>query len=138
MSLLEELLKNYEHLIEEVKLIPSDGGKFEVTVNGQLLYSKLATHRHANIVPYQSFQASDAWFVLAVGNEKQFEKLCEVIGKWEVAYDPRFLTNARRVENRDLLISILKPIFLTRTSREWLSMLEAAGIPCVVASQLEI
>jgi selenoprotein W-related protein len=47
VSLLDELLKHYEHLIEEVKLIPSEGGRFEVTVNGQLLYSKLATHRHA-------------------------------------------------------------------------------------------
>ena len=47
MSLAEELLKHYEHLVEEIKLIPSDGGKFEVTVNGQLLYSKLTTHRHA-------------------------------------------------------------------------------------------
>ena len=43
---MEELLKHYEHLIEEIKMIPSDGGKFEVTVNGQLLYSKLTTHRH--------------------------------------------------------------------------------------------
>lgn len=47
MSLTDELFKQYEHLIEEIKLIPSDGGKFEVTVNGQLLYSKLALHRHA-------------------------------------------------------------------------------------------
>ena len=47
MSLTEELLKNYEHLIEEIKLVPSDGGRFEVTVNGQLLYSKLELHRHA-------------------------------------------------------------------------------------------
>ena len=46
MSLTEELLKNYEHLIESLVLVPADGGKFEVTVNGQLLYSKLATHRH--------------------------------------------------------------------------------------------
>ena len=46
MSLAEELLKHYEHLIESLVLVPSDGGKFEVTVNGQLLYSKLATHRH--------------------------------------------------------------------------------------------
>jgi len=44
---MDELLKQYEHRIEEIKLIPSDGGKFEVTVNGQLLYSKLSTHRHA-------------------------------------------------------------------------------------------
>jgi selenoprotein W-related protein len=43
---MDELLKRYEHVIEEVKLVPSDGGKFEVTVNGQLLYSKLSTHRH--------------------------------------------------------------------------------------------
>jgi len=44
---MDELLKHYEHLIEEIKLIPSDDGKFEVTVNGQLVYSKLSTHRHA-------------------------------------------------------------------------------------------
>jgi selenoprotein W-related protein len=44
---MEELLKHYEHLIEEIKLIPSDAGKFEVTVNGQVLYSKLLNHRHA-------------------------------------------------------------------------------------------
>jgi len=47
VSLADELLKNYEHLIETMTLVPSDGGKFEVTVNGQLLFSKLQTHRHA-------------------------------------------------------------------------------------------
>jgi len=47
VSLTDELLKNYEHLIETIALVPSDGGKFEVTVNGQLLYSKLETYRHA-------------------------------------------------------------------------------------------
>jgi selenoprotein W-related protein len=47
VSLAEELLKQYEHVIETMTLVPSDGGKFEVTVNGQLLYSKLSTHRHA-------------------------------------------------------------------------------------------
>jgi len=44
---MDELLKQYEHVIEEIKLVPSDGGRFEITVNGQLLYSKLETHRHA-------------------------------------------------------------------------------------------
>ena len=44
---MDELVKQYEHVIEEIKLVPSDGGKFEVTVNGRLLYSKLQTHRHA-------------------------------------------------------------------------------------------
>jgi selenoprotein W-related protein len=47
VSLAEELLKNYEHMIETLVLVPSDGGKFEVTVNGQLTYSKLENHRHA-------------------------------------------------------------------------------------------
>ena len=44
---MDELLKHYEHVIEEIKIVPSDGGKFEVTANGNLLYSKLQTHRHA-------------------------------------------------------------------------------------------
>lgn len=47
MSLAQELLKDYEHVIEGVTLIPSDGGKFEVSVNGELIYSKLQTKRHA-------------------------------------------------------------------------------------------
>jgi selenoprotein W-related protein len=47
VSLAEELLKNYEHMLEELTLVPSDGGRFEVTVNGQLLFSKLSTHRHS-------------------------------------------------------------------------------------------
>ena len=85
---------------------------------------------HASIVPYQSFQASDAWFIVAVGNDKQFEKLCEVIGKKELGNDIRFTTNADRVKYRQELIAILKPIFLERTASEWLSALEDVGIPC--------
>ena len=44
---MDELLKHYEHVVETITLVPSDGGRFEVSVNGQLLYSKLETHRHA-------------------------------------------------------------------------------------------
>jgi selenoprotein W-related protein len=47
VSLADELLKNYEHVIESLTLIPSDGGRFEVSVNGKLVYSKLETKRHA-------------------------------------------------------------------------------------------
>ena len=85
---------------------------------------------HANIVPYQSFQASDAWFVIAVGNDKQFEKMCVVIGHLELARDSRFMTNSGRVEHRGELIKLLKPIFLSKNVSEWLTMLENAGIPC--------
>jgi len=47
VGLTDELLKHYEHVIEEIKIVPSDGGKFEVTVNGSLLFSKSQLHRHA-------------------------------------------------------------------------------------------
>ena len=85
---------------------------------------------HANIVPYQSFQASDAWFVVAVGNDKQFEKLCGVIGNSGLVNDSRFHLNSERVKHRDDLVALLKPVFRTKTSSEWLSMLEDGGIPC--------
>jgi len=85
---------------------------------------------HANIVPYQSFQASDSWFIVAVGNDRQFEKLCRIIGNWGWVDDSRFTLNSERVKHRDELITILKPIFLRRTAGEWLSALEEAGIPC--------
>ncbi|HSL47398.1 MAG TPA: CoA transferase [Anaerolineales bacterium] len=92
---------------------------------------------HANIVPYQAFQASDAWIVVAVGNDRQFEKLCEVIANSELVSDPRFSLNSERVKYRDDLISILTPIFLMKSSSEWLSMLENAGIPCGPINMLD-
>jgi len=85
---------------------------------------------HPNIVPYQSFQASDGWFAIAVGNDKQFEGLCGVIGKLELGNDPRFAKNSGRVENRDELIPLLKSVFATRSVSEWLDTLERAEIPC--------
>ena len=85
---------------------------------------------HANIVPYQSFQAGDGWFALAVGNDKQFGRLCDVIQKTELANDPRFMLNSSRVENRIELINLFKPIFLARTVGEWLEKIEQAEIPC--------
>jgi formyl-CoA transferase len=84
---------------------------------------------HANIVPYQSFKASDGWFVVAVGNDKQFAALCDAVGKSEWAVDPRFSTNPARVENREALIGLLKPVFETKTAREWLVLLEDK-FPC--------
>jgi formyl-CoA transferase len=85
---------------------------------------------HPNIVPYQSFAAVDGWFALAVGNNRQFARLCELIGQPGWASDERFGTNAARVTHRDELISLLKPIFAMKSVAEWLSALETAGIPC--------
>jgi crotonobetainyl-CoA:carnitine CoA-transferase CaiB-like acyl-CoA transferase len=85
---------------------------------------------HPNIVPYQVFVASDGHIIVAVGNENQFARMCEVIGRSELASDARFATNASRVNNRDELIAILQGIFAARTMRDWLESLERAGVPC--------
>lgn len=91
---------------------------------------------HANIVPYQSFQASDGWLVVAVGNDKQFESFCRVINKTELSTDERFSTNSARVQNREVLIPILKPIFLEKSVRDWL-LLIGDQFPCGPINTIE-
>ncbi|GAB4545904.1 MAG: CaiB/BaiF CoA-transferase family protein [Anaerolineales bacterium] len=103
-------------------------------VSGQL--PKRYGNAHANIVPYQNFKASDGWLVIAVGNDKQFEALCAEIGQPQWAQDPRFASNAARVENRAALIDLLKPIFETKTAGEWLARLEDK-FPCGAINHLE-
>jgi formyl-CoA transferase len=120
-----------QHL--DISLFDSQVGMLANVASNYLIsgsFPKRYGNAHANIVPYQSFQASDAWFVIAVGNDKQFARLCEITGKSELAQDSRFVTNSGRVEHRDELIALLKPVFLEKTSSEWLSALERAGIPC--------
>jgi crotonobetainyl-CoA:carnitine CoA-transferase CaiB-like acyl-CoA transferase len=84
---------------------------------------------HPNIVPYQTFRTADGNIILACGNDNLFNKLCEVAGATELARDERFSTNARRVENRAAITALLAEIFSKRTTREWVSVLEAAGVP---------
>lgn len=84
---------------------------------------------HPNIVPYQVFAASDGHFILAVGNDDQFRRLCELINRSELATDPRFATNAARVENRDELIPLLQSVLACAGSADWLERLDAAGVP---------
>lgn len=120
-----------QHL--DISLFDSQVGMLANVASNFLLSGNLPKrygNAHANIVPYQSFQASDTWFILAVGNDRQFEKLCEIIGRLDLAKDARYALNSDRVTHRDELLAILKPVFLTRTSGEWLSALDAAGIPC--------
>lgn len=120
-----------QHL--DISLFDSQLGMLANIASNYLISGNLPKrygNAHANIVPYQSFQATDTWFVLAVGNDQQFERLCGVIGNLDLAHDPRFDSNAERVKNREELINLLKPAFLRKTANEWLSALEAAGIPC--------
>jgi crotonobetainyl-CoA:carnitine CoA-transferase CaiB-like acyl-CoA transferase len=85
---------------------------------------------HPSIVPYQSFAAADGHLVLAVGNDGQFARLSEVLGRPALADDPRFATNAARVEHRTALLAILEPALAARSAAHWISALEAAGVPC--------
>jgi crotonobetainyl-CoA:carnitine CoA-transferase CaiB-like acyl-CoA transferase len=84
---------------------------------------------HPNIVPYQPFRAADGEVILACGNDNLYRKFCEAAGCPELAADPRFATNGKRVENRDELARLLGAIFARRTKKEWVELLDAAGVP---------
>lgn len=86
---------------------------------------------HATIVPYQTFQASDGWMVVAAGNDRQFTALCEqVLELSGVADDPRFATNSNRVRNREAVAAILEPAFRSNSSAHWIARMRAAKVPC--------
>lgn len=84
---------------------------------------------HANIVPYEAFRARDQYMTITVGNDKQFQSLCAIVGRPELGTDPRYATNPQRVAHREELLTILKDIFLTRDADDWLAECYAAGIP---------
>lgn len=92
---------------------------------------------HPNIVPYQTFATADGNLVVALGNDAQFVRFCEVIGMPEVPLDPRFENNVERVKNRDKLVPLLAEAMARRGSREWLEVLEAADLPCGPINNLE-
>ena len=85
---------------------------------------------HANIVPYQVFAVADGHIIVAVGNDRQFARLCELLGEPELASDERFSTNAGRVRHRDVLVPQLQSALMSRDRQTWLVLLEAAGVPC--------
>ncbi len=84
---------------------------------------------HPLNAPYQAFQTSDGWITVGAANQANWERLLRVIDAVELADDPRFAANAGRMENLKTLETLLNEKFVTRTSVEWLSMLEAEGVP---------
>ena len=85
---------------------------------------------HPSIVPYQDFPTRDGWIMLAIGNDGQFAHFCRLVGHDEWSADPRFATNQQRVANRQVLVAALAEVMKIRDTREWIKMLEAAGVPC--------
>lgn len=85
---------------------------------------------HPSVVPFQAFQASDGWLVIAAPKEKFWVRLTEVLGHAELATNPRYRTLADRQQNADEVLAILDGILATRTVEEWVDALSAAAIPC--------
>lgn len=92
---------------------------------------------HPNIVPYQDFPSADGNFILAVGNDGQFRKFCEVAGIAGLADDPRYATNKARVANRAELIPQLRQVTVFKTTAQWVDLLEQAGVPCGPINDLQ-
>ncbi len=85
---------------------------------------------HPSIVPYQPFACADGHVMLAIGNDTQFGSFCRASGNDEIARDPRFSSNAARVEHRAALLDLLEPLMKQRTIDQWCSLAEQASFPC--------
>ena len=85
---------------------------------------------HPSLVPYQDFRSSDGNVLLAIGNDGQFARFCAAAGKPEWAQDSRFATNTARVQNRPALLALMEPLMRTRTTAEWIALLEDKAVPC--------
>ncbi len=85
---------------------------------------------HPNIVPYQSFATQDGCLLLAIGNDSQFEKFCQVANCQALAQDPRFYSNTARVEHRNSLIPLLATVMAKQSTNWWLVQLEKIAVPC--------
>jgi len=85
---------------------------------------------HPNIVPYQAVKVKNGHLLLAVGNDRQFQKCCEILGCSEIGIDERYATNSLRVTNRKSLIPILESYFQKQDLEYWLDKLSKAHVPC--------
>lgn len=110
----------------QVAMLANLGANYLVTRQAP----RRAGNAHQNIVPYQVFEVADGHLILAVGNDGQFVRFCQVAGCPEWPRDERFATNANRVRNRHILVPLLAPVLLQRTRADWLAALEAAKVPC--------
>jgi crotonobetainyl-CoA:carnitine CoA-transferase CaiB-like acyl-CoA transferase len=84
---------------------------------------------HLQIVPYQLLQTADGYLVLAVGNDSQWSRLCQALGRPDWSQDPRFARNADRVEHRTELVPLLQELFRQRTTAQWQELLSQAQVP---------
>ena len=110
----------------QVAMLANQASNFLV---GGLLPKRMG-NAHMNVVPYQVFATQDGHIVLAVGNDGQFARFCELAGDAALARDERYLTNAGRITHRDSLIPVLSGWMLQRTTQDWIDLLEPNTVPC--------
>ena len=84
---------------------------------------------HRGSAPYQVFQTADGWLTIGAAQQNFFRKVCALVGRPELADDPRFKSNADRVKNNDLIAGLLQEQVIKRTTADWMTVLEAEGIP---------
>ena len=94
-------------------------------------------NEHPNIVPYQVFATADGYVVLSIGNDPTFKRFCETFGQSHLLDDPRFTTNAARVQNRAHVTETLTPVMREQTTAWWVDHLEAAKIGCGPINTIE-
>ncbi|MBB2480511.1 CoA transferase [Bacillus sp. APMAM] len=99
---------------------------------------RLLGNLHANIVPYQTFDTKDGKMVIAVGNDRQFDKLCHILGLDHLCNDSKFMTNASRVENQEALIPILQNRLVEQPTDYWLQKCNENSIPCGPINNLKM
>jgi crotonobetainyl-CoA:carnitine CoA-transferase CaiB-like acyl-CoA transferase len=86
-------------------------------------------NRHPSITPYETYRAADGDFAVACGNDALFRRLCDAIGRPELAGDERYATNSARLEHRAALTADLEAAFATAPAAEWVARLGEAGVP---------
>jgi len=120
-------------LDSQIAWLANVGSNYLVSGEKPLRYG----NAHPNIVPYQTFKASDGYFALGIGNDGQWRQFCQKAGKSEWAEDLRFITNASRVANRHVLVPLLEQLFCQHEIAYWLSLLEQVGVPCGAINSIE-
>jgi crotonobetainyl-CoA:carnitine CoA-transferase CaiB-like acyl-CoA transferase len=85
---------------------------------------------HPSIVPYQDFPTADGDMIIAIGNDGQFARFCEAVGRPQWSADARYASNEQRVAHRAELIAEIRAVTTTRSTQDWLQVLQTVGVPC--------
>ncbi|KAH7011136.1 CoA-transferase family III domain-containing protein [Ilyonectria destructans] len=94
--------------------------------------------QHPSIVPYDAFKTKDLYLVCGATNDSQFAALCKLVGLDSLVQDGRFITNPKRVENRELLGPIFNAVFETKTTAEWVRVFDGKGLPFAPINNIEM